>query len=91
VAAQARGVLIIAGHLFFPGLEDDAWAHKHECIRVSYGSLTDDDTLREGMRMIATEAARSGRGRGRHARRMVLEAILRPNLAGDTAMLGAWF
>jgi valine--pyruvate aminotransferase len=50
-------VLIIPGHLFFPGQESVDWAHKHECIRMSYGSLTNDETLREGIRAIATEAA----------------------------------
>ena len=53
---KAKGVLIIPGHLFFPGLEGE-WAHRHECIRVSYGSLTDDETLRRGMRAVAQEAA----------------------------------
>jgi valine--pyruvate aminotransferase len=37
---KAKGVLIIPGHLFFPGQESVDWAHKHECIRMSYGSLT---------------------------------------------------
>ena len=32
---KQRGVLVIAGHHFFPGLEED-WRHKHECIRITY-------------------------------------------------------
>ena len=57
VRLKAKGVLIIPGHLFFPGQESVDWAHKHECIRMSYGSLTNDDDLRRGIRAIAEEAA----------------------------------
>ena len=32
---KQKGVYVIAGHHFFPGL-DEQWEHKHECIRVSY-------------------------------------------------------
>ena len=30
-----RGVLVVPGHNFFPGIKDD-WKHRHECIRLSY-------------------------------------------------------
>jgi len=33
---KARGVLVISGHHFFPGL-DEPWQHQHECVRLSYG------------------------------------------------------
>jgi len=32
---KRRRVLIIPGHFFFPGL-DGEWAHRHQCIRLSY-------------------------------------------------------
>ncbi|NIN35948.1 MAG: valine--pyruvate transaminase [Gammaproteobacteria bacterium] len=32
---KSKGVLIISGHHFFPGLEDD-WEHRHQCIRLTY-------------------------------------------------------
>jgi valine--pyruvate aminotransferase len=32
---KRRRVLIIPGHFFFPGL-DREWAHRHQCIRLSY-------------------------------------------------------
>ena len=32
---KARGVLVVPGHHFFPGL-DQAWPHRQACIRVSY-------------------------------------------------------
>lgn len=33
---KEQGVLIMDGEPFFYGLEDDTWAHSHECIRLSY-------------------------------------------------------
>ncbi|WP_049722092.1 valine--pyruvate transaminase [Gilvimarinus polysaccharolyticus] len=33
---KARGVLVISGHHFFPGL-NKPWRHQHECLRLSYG------------------------------------------------------
>lgn len=47
-----RGVLILSGHYFFPGLEED-WAHKNECIRVSYAM--GDEVVREGIKVISEE------------------------------------
>lgn len=49
---KKRGVLVVPGHNFFIGI-DDAWAHKGECIRVSYAQ--DEATVREGVRLIAEE------------------------------------
>lgn len=53
---KERGVLIIPGHYFFPGLEDDDWQHKHECIRVSYAM--DDNIVSAGVKIIAEEVKR---------------------------------
>ena len=50
---KKRNTLIIPGHHFFPGLENDDWTHKHECIRVTYAQ--DDATVREGVKVIADE------------------------------------
>ncbi|WP_339614946.1 valine--pyruvate transaminase [uncultured Gilvimarinus sp.] len=33
---KTRGVLVISGHHFFPGLTEP-WQHQHECLRLSYG------------------------------------------------------
>jgi valine--pyruvate aminotransferase len=52
---KQRGVLIVPGHNFFVGLDDD-WPHKHECIRVSYAQ--DEDTVRRGVALIADEVRR---------------------------------
>jgi valine--pyruvate aminotransferase len=51
---KQRGVLIVPGHNFFIGLEND-WAHKHECIRVSYAQ--DAEKVQRGIRIIADEVA----------------------------------
>jgi valine--pyruvate aminotransferase len=32
---KRRGVLVVCGHYFFPGLGED-WRHKYECIRINY-------------------------------------------------------
>ena len=50
---KQRGVLIIPGEYFFPGLDDDPWPHKRECIRMTYSM--NDDVVREGIEIIAEE------------------------------------
>lgn len=32
---KARGVLMVPGHFFFPGLDQD-WPHTHQCMRMNY-------------------------------------------------------
>jgi valine--pyruvate aminotransferase len=49
---KQRGVLVVPGHHFFPGLTDD-WPHRYECIRMNYAQ--DDDLVRRGIRIIAEE------------------------------------
>ncbi|MEE9369401.1 MAG: valine--pyruvate transaminase [Pontiella sp.] len=50
---KARKTLIIPGYHFFPGLENEYWQHKHECIRVTYAQ--DDAIVQEGVKTIADE------------------------------------
>ena len=50
---KARNTLIIPGHHFFPGLENEYWQHKHECIRVTYAQ--DEAVVHEGVKVIADE------------------------------------
>lgn len=33
---KEKGVIVVPGHYFFPGLLAEDWPHRHECIRVSY-------------------------------------------------------
>ena len=49
---KQRGVIIVPGHHFFPGLDED-WQHKHECIRITYAMQ--DDIVHEGIKIIAEE------------------------------------
>ena len=49
---KERGVLVLSGHYFFPGMQDD-WRHQHECIRVSYAM--NDRIVDEGISIIADE------------------------------------
>ena len=52
---KARGVLVVSGHHFFPGLESD-WQHAHECIRVTY--CQDASVVEQGAQIIADEIKR---------------------------------
>ncbi|MGB1328456.1 MAG: valine--pyruvate transaminase [Porticoccaceae bacterium] len=50
---KKRGVLVVSGHHFFAGI-DDQWPHKYECIRVSY--VQDLSDIEQGIKIIAEEA-----------------------------------
>lgn len=57
---KQRGVFVIAGEHFFPGLpnlEDAPWRHRSECIRMSYAAGEND--VREGIKIIAEEVRRA--------------------------------
>lgn len=56
---KKREVLIIPGHYFFFGHEDENWPHRHECIRVSYAM--DESVVREGLKIIAEEVRQAAR------------------------------
>ncbi len=49
---KKRGVLVISGSNFFPGLNED-WKHKNECIRITYAQ--NDDIVEKGLTIIADE------------------------------------
>lgn len=54
---KAKGVLVVPGHHFFPGLdsEDDLnWPHRHECLRITYSQ--DEASVMKGLEIIAREA-----------------------------------
>jgi len=52
---KARGVLVLPGHHFFPGLAGE-WVHRHQCIRVNYAQPP--DVVRSGLRIIGDEVRR---------------------------------
>lgn len=49
---KQRGVLIIPGQYFYPGMKED-WQHRYECIRVSYTQA--DKIVAEGIKIIGEE------------------------------------
>ncbi len=53
---KERGVLIVPGHYFFPGLAGE-WRHRHECIRMNYAG--DADQVHAGIKIIAEEVHRA--------------------------------
>ncbi len=57
---KKRGVIIVPGHHFFPGLAADDWRHRHECIRVSYAQP--ETHVQRGMEIIAQEVTRAYNG-----------------------------
>lgn len=53
---KARNVLVVSGHFFFPGLEEE-WRHRNECIRVTYSQ--DEDQVARGIKIIAEEVKKA--------------------------------
>ena len=53
---KARGLLVVPGQNFFPGM-DDNWSHKDECIRVSYAQ--DGAVVQAGVKIIVEEVAKA--------------------------------
>ncbi|WP_075477625.1 valine--pyruvate transaminase [Moritella viscosa] len=53
---KTRGVLIVSGHHFFPGL-DEEWRHTDECIRMNYSQP--DDAVQRGIKIIAEEVQKA--------------------------------
>ena len=49
---KARGVLVIPGNYFFPGVSD-SWAHKNQCLRLSYAQ--DVESIERGLKIISQE------------------------------------
>lgn len=60
---KARGVLVVSGHYFFPGLPEDDWRHRHECVRVTYSQ--DPEQVEAGLRIIAEEVLAAYRAASR--------------------------
>ena len=53
---KTRGVLIVSGHHFFPGL-DEEWRHTDECIRMNYSQP--DDAVQRGIKIISEEVQKA--------------------------------
>ncbi|MDA0901805.1 MAG: valine--pyruvate transaminase [Proteobacteria bacterium] len=49
-----KNVIILPSEYFFAGLEDKAWKHRTECIRINYGSCSEED-FDQAIQIIAQE------------------------------------
>ena len=54
---KKRGVLIISGHYFFFGHEDESWRHRHECLRMTF--TMDEGIVKRGIQAIGEEVRRA--------------------------------
>ncbi|AHF75209.1 Valine-pyruvate aminotransferase [Sodalis praecaptivus] len=55
---KQRGVLMVPGHYFFPGL-DQEWHHSHQCLRMNY--VPEAEKIERGIAILAEEVARAHR------------------------------
>ena len=53
---KKRGVYLVPGNHFFPGLEGE-WGHRYECVRLSYAGPT--EVVDRGLQIIAEEVRRA--------------------------------
>ena len=53
---KSRGVLVIPGNHFFPGVPD-TWEHKNQCLRVSY--VQEIEQVEKGVQIISDEIRKS--------------------------------
>lgn len=53
---KQRGVLMVPGHFFFPGLEHP-WPHTHQCMRMNY--VPDGEQIEHGVKILAEEVERA--------------------------------
>jgi len=54
---KARGVLMVPGHFFFPGLEQE-WPHTHQCMRMNY--VPDAEQVERAVQILAEELEKIG-------------------------------
>lgn len=47
---KSKGLIVVSGHYFFPGLEQD-WPHTQECIRLNYAQA--DEVVERGIQILA--------------------------------------
>ena len=72
---KARGVVVVPGQYFFPGLDGD-WRHKHECIRMSYAA--EDEVMRRGVESLPKKW--SGHTRADAKEQSYIMSNRRPNI-----------
>lgn len=50
---KERGVIVVPGKYFFPGIDDHSWIHRNECIRVTYSQEV--EKVKKGIKIIGEE------------------------------------
>lgn len=55
---KKRGVLMVPGHYFFPGMTED-WPHAHQCLRMNY--VPEPEKIEQGIAILAEEVERARR------------------------------
>ena len=48
---KQRGLIVVPGHYFFPGITDATWQHQYECLRLNYAQ--DADKVQSGIAILA--------------------------------------
>jgi valine--pyruvate aminotransferase len=54
---KERGVIVVPGEYFFPGLDDQLWSHRQECIRINFARP--EVEIDRGFRILAEEIKRA--------------------------------
>lgn len=57
---KERGVIVVPGEYFFPGLENVRWHHKHECMRLNFARPKHE--IEAGFTILAKEIERAYAG-----------------------------
>ncbi|RAT77544.1 hypothetical protein AU507_11645 [Lonsdalea populi] len=53
---KQRGVLMVPGHYFFPGLTQE-WPHAYQCLRMNY--VPEPEKIEQGIAILAEEVERA--------------------------------
>ena len=54
---KSKGVLVIPGEDFFPGIDDPNWSHQRECLRISYAQP--EGVVSSGLKTLSEEVIRA--------------------------------
>jgi valine--pyruvate aminotransferase len=52
---KQRGLIVVPGHYFFPGITDPAWQHQYQCLRLNYAQ--DAGKVQQGIAILASVLA----------------------------------
>ncbi len=52
---KQRGLIVVPGHYFFPGITDPDWRHQYECLRLNYAQ--DASQVQKGIAILSSVLA----------------------------------